>query len=935
MGRPAGTINRLRLGLITVVMAFTISMGGIEAASAQEGAPDRYTLVLRGVAMDRALEELARLAQIDLVYSSGLAANRYVYCDGRGLSAESLLRCILAGSDLDYVRSSSGTYVLIEALQAPPQRGHLGGRVIDAATGEPLPYANVLLADASAGTTTDAAGLFSFSSLVSGPHRVVATYIGYETAIDSIVVTPGDRNRLEIPLTPEPVHMGPIVINGLTQKLSSQELGSGSVSSAEFMAQSTLGTADVTRAAGGLAGVAVRHPLADLHIQGAAGGDHLTELDGVPVRDPVTLGRHLGAFSPLAIDRITVHKAGFGAALGSHQSGVVTLDHDVSDQADRSAAFSIDPLSLNGRIQARFPLSKGRVAGGMLAARTGLWTVFRDPGLENLLDRWNAVDPILAGIWIDEDVNTTSLISRRHVPDLAFSDLHAAGRINLGPFHSVYASAYRARNQIASELSAVNSDSPFDPDRLVLTKDDYDWTNWTAQARHAWLAGARSVVTTQVRASRHTSRYLYLSAHAALPSGASAQEVEQAVADLRTVLDSGVGSDEENEIREIAVEAAVSRSLSPSQHLDIGLEAERINSRFMLRNQFVRPFAHESNVWEVAGYVENRMSLGLRTGIDPGLRLTYLPARQTVYAEPRLSVRYDGDAGRLGSYALRVAGGLYRQFIPSFSLTSSGSTSVVPFVRFWLPVDRSVAPPRSYHLALETLVTPGRMWQFAFEAYRKWQPRMLVVDYQTLMTDFASVRPRPDPIELPQSTFVQAVRGRAWGAVGRVSLDAGLLSTTLQYSYSHAEQLDSDRFEGEWQPVEWNLPHRLQLRFQIAISSALAFHANAESTWGRPWAFRRAYYDYLAFRPDSPSFAPFNLEDPSTPLLPASYRVDPGFTYDRSWGRARLEIQAVLVNMLDRNDVFDWSLEDGGDGYDRVARVLPGRRPVFSLNVAY
>jgi hypothetical protein len=916
-------------------MVFAFSTAGIEPANAQHADPKRYTLVLRGVAMDRALEELARLAHIDLVYSTGLAANKYVYCDGRGLSAESLLRCILSGSDLDYVRSSSGTYVLIEALRAPPRLGHLGGRVIDAATGEPLPFANVLLADASTGTTTDAAGLFSFSSLVSGPHRVVATYIGYETAIESIVVTPGDRNRVEIPLTPEPVHMGPIVIDGLTQRLSSQELGSGSVSSAEFMAQSTVGTADVSRAAGGLAGVAVRHPMADLHIQGAAGGDHLTVLDGVPVRDPVTLGRHLGAFSPLAIDRITVHKAGFGAALGSHQSGVVAVDHDVSDQADRSAAFSIDPLSLNGRIQARFPLSEGRVAGGMLAARTGLWSAFRDPGLENLLDRWNAVDPILAGIWIDEDVNTTSLISRRHVPDLAFSDVHAAGRINLGPFHSVYASAYRARNQIASELTAVNSDSPSDPDRLVLTRDDYDWTNWTAQARHAWLVDARSVVTTQVRASRHMSRYLYLSAQAGLPSGASASEVEHAAADLRTVLETAVGSDEENDIQEIAVKAALSRSLSPRQHVDIGLEAERINSRFILGNQFVRPFTHESNVWEIAGYVENRLSLGLRTGIDPGLRLTYLPARRTVYAEPRLSVRYDGDAGRLGSYALRLAGGMYRQFIPSFSLTSSGSTSVVPFVRFWLPVDRSLAPPRSYHLALETLFTPGTSWQFAFEAYRKWQPRVLVVDYQTLMTDFASVRPRPDPIELPQSTFVQAVRGRAWGAVGRVALDTGRLSTTLQYSYSRAEQLDSDRFKGEWQPVAWNEPHRLQLRFRIAISSALTFHTSAESTWGRPWAFRRAYYDYLAFRPDAPTFAPFDLDDPSMPLLPPSYRIDPGITYDRSWGRMRVEVRAVVVNILDRNDVFDWSLEEGGDGYDRVARALPGRRPVFSLNVTY
>ena len=35
---------------------------------------------------------------------------------------------------------------------------------------------------------------------------------------------------------------------------------------------------------------------------------HITLLDGVPVRDPVSLGRYLGAFSPLALNRMTVYQ---------------------------------------------------------------------------------------------------------------------------------------------------------------------------------------------------------------------------------------------------------------------------------------------------------------------------------------------------------------------------------------------------------------------------------------------------------------------------------------------------------------------------------------------------------------------------------------------------------------------------------------------------
>ncbi|MEE8501424.1 MAG: carboxypeptidase-like regulatory domain-containing protein, partial [Kiloniellales bacterium] len=296
---------------------------GSRSAYGQTANDGAYTLVLRGVAMNQALEELVRLTQIDLVYNSDLVVGKHVYCAGRDLSAEALLRCVLARSGLDYVRSSAGTYILIEGLERPPRYGDLAGSIVDQVTGEPLPYANVLLADASAGTTTDKAGLFSFSSVLSGMHRLVVTYVGYEAAVDSVWVGAGDAKRLEIALRPKELTMVPIVINGLVQRLPSSELGTGTLASHQLEAFHGAGTPDVARGVSGLPGIAVHQPLADLHIQGGASGEHLTLLDGVPVRDPVSLGRHLSAFSPLALDRLTVHKAGFGAEHGSHLSGVI------------------------------------------------------------------------------------------------------------------------------------------------------------------------------------------------------------------------------------------------------------------------------------------------------------------------------------------------------------------------------------------------------------------------------------------------------------------------------------------------------------------------------------------------------------------------------------------------------------------------------------
>src|SRR5690606_33810825 len=152
-------------------LALTLAVLALGPGAAGQEAGTR-PLVLRGVPMAEALQRLVEATGISLVYTSDLVAGEDAYCSGRGASAEGLLACVLRGTGLDYVRSSSGAYVLIAAVEAPPPRGDLAGRVVDAATGEALPFAHVLLADASAGTTTDEGGRIAFSGMLLGSKRM-------------------------------------------------------------------------------------------------------------------------------------------------------------------------------------------------------------------------------------------------------------------------------------------------------------------------------------------------------------------------------------------------------------------------------------------------------------------------------------------------------------------------------------------------------------------------------------------------------------------------------------------------------------------------------------------------------------------------------------------------------------------------------------------
>ncbi|MEZ4703284.1 MAG: carboxypeptidase-like regulatory domain-containing protein [Rhodothermales bacterium] len=925
-------VSAIRLAIGCLVALGLSGFAATRPLVAQQAEPARYSLVLQGVPLHHALEEVAARTDIDLVYSESLIDGETVFCAAREVDIEGLLRCVLNATRVDYVRSSAGTYVLIEARQQEAVKGNLAGSIIDETTGRPLPFANVLLADAVTGTTTNEDGLFGFSQLVSGKHRIVVTYVGYQTQIDSIYVRPGFSNRMQIRMTPEEIAMDPIVVNGIEQRLPSEALGSGERLGADLARIGALGTPDVARGAGFVTGVSVQQPLADIHIQGGASGEHLTLLDGVPVRDPVSLGRHLSAFSPLAIERLRVEKAGFGVEYGSHLSGLVLIDHDVASATPQSATLTLDPLSVNGKVKGRFRLPGERGGSFMATVRSSAWNVYQDPSLRTLLANWHSPDPLLSSRWIGQTVNTSSLRWFRSDPVVDFTDAHAAVRVHLSPFRTLQASVYRATNGIRSEMRGINVNGQSEQE-LMYTLDDYDWTNWVAQVRHSWILGSRAVASLQAWGSWHDSQYGYQALHTPVVANEDLTRQFAGLDSLGALIASTTpGSSEGNRVREYAAIAQVTHSFSPSQQLDLGLEASRTESRFLLRNAFLRPFRYNGAGWEVTGFAKTTASVGLRTTLEAGVRATYLPVRQTLYAEPRMALRYDRQGTALGDYALRFSTGLYRQYTNQFELTSTGATAVVPSIRFWLPADQSMAPPRVVHLAGDVLLMPADGLTLRVESYLKLQPRLVDIDYMRIVDELGRNGSQEVEAIGDQSTFVSPMKGRSYGGSASIQRESSWGSLMLGYSYSYAVRQYPGRFGGAYVQVPWNEPHRMVAEARFPLLSYLSATATGQGSWGRRWALRRTYYDFLTggARPD---IGGFDLDDPDGETVTPYLTLDVGLTYEQQVGPTRVRFRAMVLNLYDRRNVYDYSLQHAGDQYERVPRVLPGRQLVFSLRL--
>ncbi|NNE34495.1 MAG: TonB-dependent receptor plug domain-containing protein [Rhodothermales bacterium] len=692
----------------------------------------------------------------------------------------------------------------------------------------------------------------------------------------------------------------------------------------DLEADAARNVSDVLRIASEVEGVRSGSMYTDLHIQGGESGEHVVLLDGAPIFEPVSLGRFIGSFSPLAVGRVTVHKAGFGARHGSLLSGVVEVDHDLLDTRVDRFSITADPYSLNAR--ASIGKRGGSTPHGLVAVRRSLWETYQAPVLESMIRRWNNSDPLLTATVLSPTEDYSAATPHAHGSDLGFTDVHVAARVPIDIFRSVSFSGYYGESRVATELLSSANTTSIEP-RFSLAQDRYRWTNSMAQVRHDWIAGPRWLATAKLRFSEHRlSDRLGLVDSESLALDGTVSEIES---ELRAALGQRDRDDNTNRFSEGALELRSTVSLSESRQLEVGADVITSGNRFSQQSDFYRSIEIEGINWKVAGFADYELRLGERTQIDLGSRLTYVPTRRTMYAEPRASIRFD-DQGRVwDSYAVRLSGGLYRQFVNALDLSNVGPSAIMPFVRLWIPTDRSVTPAQSIHSAVEFLAIPVDGWQLRAEAFSKWIPTFYSIDYAVLL-DTSTETPLSE-----QSSFIEKGDGRAFGFNIGAERSTTRYSASASYSYELNKRVYRSRIGTDRVAAPWSEPHRLTSHLSVFPGSGLSLRTRFHAVFGRTWGFRQSYYDFLAAHNSAEAFPPFNLKEPQSHRPAPIYRVDVGVSYERPVAESIVRLRLDILNVLNRNNVLDWSLQQSGGGsqFEIDRRTLPGIQPVIALEV--
>ncbi len=922
-------------GLLIVLCLW--GFGGQAAAQSEAGT--RTSLGIQDAPLGQALEQAAAAAGISLVYDAALVEGRRASCVTRDAAPDALLHCLLAGHPIDYIQTSEGTYVLRPPVRRSAQRGQLAGTVQSTEDGRPLSNAHVQLPDAesAAGTVTDSTGRFRLTGLLPGPQTIVVTHLGYNRHEATVYVPPNGTARHDATLAPSPIVADSLVIDADRYAPPIAGAGADRVANGELRWERAAATPDVLGTARSLLGVSTTPPYADLHIQGSPTGGHTLRLDGVPIRNPASTGRLLGAFSPLAIEDLTARKAGFGALHGNALSGTLELTHDLTGRGAQVGAVRVDPRSLDARMQGTTTLGETPVVA-MAAARVSVWDVYQDVALTDLIDRWSTLDPLLAAAQLSPDTSLVGgSLGARTQPNAGFYDIHAAARADFGPARRLYVSGYRGGSNLGADLvlgqrvgaQLSDGDPPsqsVDTSTISLpTRDQYTWTNTAVQARYETPVANRALGTVQAAVSHYQSTTQSEIGEVQPPSrpyaGPSMAAVRQAA----------YGQEGANEVWEVDLEGRLEGSMTESWDVVWSGGLVYQQSHFRVGNAFAPPLQHRARTGRPWTAVETTVELGDYAAVEGGLRLTGLPDQGAVYAEPRGAFRYRRATEAAGTVGLSVRGGLYRQFTAQFALSRDGAAAVVPTTRIWWPIADDLTPPRTYHLAADLSWRPAAAWSVELEGYRKWQPRLLAVNYPALRTQPTASTASPTP-----SRILDASRGYAYGGGLRVEYESSVFTGAARYAYSRARRTFPGRFDGRLTPVPWTEPHRLTLNADIPIGAGLAVEARAEGVWGRRWGYRRAYYAYLTPSDLGGAWDRLQLDQPGTHTLPPRYRLDLGLSVQHSLAGVGVKGRLGVANVLNRQNVADWALQPQPDGtVSRWTRTLPGRRVTLSIRIRY
>lgn len=205
--------------------------------------------------------------------------------------------------------------------------GKIAGRIVDGATREPLPFANVTVEGTQMGATTDASGSYFIINIPVGTYKVRASMVGYSArAVTGVQVMADMTSTLDFRLSTQDVQADEVVVTATRPAIQQDRTSTKHVVDVETI--NAMPVTDFRQV------IQVQAGVNGSHFRGGRFNEALFMVDGLQVKSPVNgYTGYTAGFSAnlpqIGVDEIQVSTGGFEAEYGNAQSGIVnTLTRD-------------------------------------------------------------------------------------------------------------------------------------------------------------------------------------------------------------------------------------------------------------------------------------------------------------------------------------------------------------------------------------------------------------------------------------------------------------------------------------------------------------------------------------------------------------------------------------------------------------------------------
>jgi outer membrane receptor for ferrienterochelin and colicin len=775
--------------------------------------------------------------------------------------------------------------IQITAVFGQSEKTDIKGYVIDAKSGENLPYANVTVKGEKIGATTNTEGYFIILNVPLKVDTLEIFYIGYVTKI--VDLKNMDRSKtLTIKMEQSFLETEAITVTAEEYQIwkKSDEVSQITFSPMQISSLPNLGEADIFRSLQLLPGISgVSDGSAGLYIRGGTPDQNLVLLDGMTVYHVDHFFGFFSAFNADAIKDVQVFKGGFPSIYGGRLSSVVDLTGKTGNVNETRIGLGINLLSVNGLLEV--PLfEKGSF---IISARRSYTDIIQNGMYINFYDfLFGEENPQSSAPGPGQGRRGQQTEEIR--PAFYYYDLNAKLSYNPSRKDAFALSFYSGKDNLnnTQELGGLKFGGSDEDDVFGtrITEEITDWGNIGSSFKWSRQWHDRFSTNFLFAGSQYLSNYDH---NARFEDESGGSGLNDSISVFRG---GGFASEEDNKINDMTFRLDSDWHLSDAHRLGFGTWISQIETDYKATlNDTIDLFSRNNKSMQYALYLQDKWQLSDPWQLTLGLRTTAYDKTNQFYFEPRAAINYSFT----DHLTLKGAWGYYHQFIHRIANENilDGSRD------FWLIADEDLIPESSEHY-IAGISYEDDDYLLEIEAFHKNMDNL--IEYSRRFQTGA---------DYGELFFFGS--GISKGIELLAQKKAGAFNGWLSYTFSDVEYNFPNFNNGDPFPASHERPHEFK---SVATYSygKWSFAATWVFASGQPYTSPENQYFLELLTGDAQSY--IHVSDKNTNRLPEYHRLDISVSYHLvpptdNWGKRKKnswdgEIGLSIYNLYNNNNVW-------------------------------